>query len=204
MRRCLEDFLATEHLVQAQTSGELASKLGVDAAGLERTVRECNSMANNGKDDFVRRLPATFERPFYGIKVTVALYHTQGGLKVNTDGQVLRPNGSVIPNLYAGGGAATGVSGTGVEGYLPGNGLLSSLGLGMLAAEHAVASLKVDVREQLELGPGSTTGLRTRFWNKSLLTSNLKTASILSWQSIFPRICLQSEWTIRTMVDIGD
>lgn len=144
--KMLEDFLATEDLVQAQTPGELASKLGADAAGLERTVRECNSMANNGKDDFGRRLTATFERPFYGIKVTVALYHTQGGLKVNTDGQVLRPNGSVIPNLYAGGGAATGVSGTGVEGYLPGNGLLSSLGLGMLAAEHAVASLKVDVR----------------------------------------------------------
>ena len=80
--------------------------------------------------------------PYYGIKVTVALYHTQGGLKVNTDAQVLRADGSIIPHLYAGGGVAVGVSGKGLEGYLPGNGLLASLGLGMIAAEHAVASLR--------------------------------------------------------------
>jgi fumarate reductase flavoprotein subunit len=73
--------------------------------------------------------------------VTVALYHTQGGLKVNADGQVMRADGSVINNLYAGGGVAVGVSGKGLEGYLPGNGLLASLGLGMIAAEHAVSSL---------------------------------------------------------------
>jgi hypothetical protein len=36
---------------------------------------------------------------------------------------------------------AVGVSGKGVEGYLPGKGLLASLGLGMITAEHAVASL---------------------------------------------------------------
>jgi hypothetical protein len=36
---------------------------------------------------------------------------------------------------------AVGVSGKGLEGYLPGNGLLASLGLGMITAEHAVASL---------------------------------------------------------------
>ena len=58
--------------------------------------------------------------PFYGIKVTVALYHTQGGLKVTPDGQVLRADGSIIPNLYAGGGVAGGVSGKGLEGYLAG------------------------------------------------------------------------------------
>ena len=93
------------------------------------------------KDAFGRTLPQPLNGPFYGIKVTVALYHTQGGLKVTSDGQVLRGDGSIIPNLYAGGGAAVGVSGKGLEGYLPGNGLLASLGLGMRAAEHAVAAL---------------------------------------------------------------
>ena len=89
------------------------------------------------------RWPEPFSAPLYGIKVTVALYHTQGGLKVSPHGQVLRPDGSVIPNLYAGGGVAVGVSGKGLEGYLPGNGLLASLGLGMRAGEHAAESLKV-------------------------------------------------------------
>ena len=128
-------------LLKTETPAELAGKLGINAAGLEQTIRECNGRATGGeKDAFGRVLPQPLEGPYYGIKVTVALYHTQGGLKVNADGQVIRADGSIIPNLYAGGGVAVGVSGTGLEGYLPGNGLLASLGLGMIAAEHAVAN----------------------------------------------------------------
>ncbi len=37
------------------------------------------------------------------------------------------------------------ISGTGMEGYMPGNGQLASLGLGMLAGERAAASLKSKV-----------------------------------------------------------
>jgi fumarate reductase flavoprotein subunit len=129
-------------LLKADTPAQLAGKLGINAEGLEQTIRECNALAERReKDAFGRVLPQPLAAPCYGIKVTVALYHTQGGLKVNPDGQVIRGDGSVIPNLYAGGGVAVGVSGTGLEGYLPGNGLLASLGLGMIAAEHAAASL---------------------------------------------------------------
>ena len=60
---------------------------------------------------------------------------------MNTDGQVLRDDGSIIHNLYAGGGVATAVSGAVMEGYLPGNGQLASLGFGMLAAEHAASAI---------------------------------------------------------------
>ena len=124
-------------LLKAETPEELAGKLGIDAEGLKQTIRECNALSARGeKDDFGRVLPQPFEAPYYGIRVTVALYHTQGGLKVNTDGQVTRADGSIIPNLYAGGGVAVGVSGKGLEGYLPGNGLLASLGFGMIAADH--------------------------------------------------------------------
>jgi fumarate reductase flavoprotein subunit len=105
-------------------------------------MEDYNCVTGGAKDTFGRASMEPLKAPYYGIKVTVALYHTQGGLKVNPDGQVLRADGSVIPNLYAGGGVAVGVSGTGLEGYLPGNGLLASLGLGMRAAEHAVAALK--------------------------------------------------------------
>ena len=105
------------------------------------SVITIKALTSGGKDAFGRSLPQSLTEPFYGIKVTVALYHTQGGLKVTPDGQVLRGDGSIIPNLYAGGGVAVGVSGKGLEGYLPGNGLLASLGFGMRAAEHAVAAL---------------------------------------------------------------
>jgi fumarate reductase flavoprotein subunit len=129
-------------LLKADTPEKLAGRLTIDADGLKQTIQDYNdSVASGGKDVFGRMLAEPLRAPFYGIKVTVALYHTQGGLKVTPDGQVLGADGSIIPNLYAGGGVAVGVSGKGLEGYLPGNGLLASLGLGMRAAEHAVASL---------------------------------------------------------------
>jgi fumarate reductase flavoprotein subunit len=132
-------------LLKAESPEDLAGKLGVDAEGLKQTIRDCNERAARGdKDAFGRVLAQPLAPPYYGIRVTVALYHTQGGLKVNANGQVLRADGSIIPNFYAGGGVAVGVSGKGLEGYLPGNGLLASLGLGMIAAEHAVASLKAN------------------------------------------------------------
>jgi fumarate reductase flavoprotein subunit len=130
-------------LKKAQSLEELADKLGIDAAGLKQTIQDHNHAASGGRDAFGRILREPFSAPFYGIKVTVALYHTQGGLKVSPDGQVLRPDNSIIPNLYAGGGVATGISGRGLEGYLPGNGLLASLGLGMIAGKHAAESLKI-------------------------------------------------------------
>jgi fumarate reductase flavoprotein subunit len=140
--RSLARLSAAGLLLQAETPAELAGKLEINAGGLSQTIRDCNALAARGEEDaFGRVLPQPLEAPYYGIKVTVALYHTQGGLKVNADGQVARADGSIIPNLYAGGGVAVGVSGKGLEGYLPGNGLLASLGLGLIAAEHAVASL---------------------------------------------------------------
>lgn len=127
-------------LVKGDTLRWVAEQLGIDAAGLEKTVLAYN--ACEGKQDaFGRNVTSRLTPPFYGIKVTVALYHTQGGIQVTADAQVLRTDGSVIPNLYAGGGVAAGVSGDGMDGYLPGNGQLASLGLGFIAGRHAAQSL---------------------------------------------------------------
>jgi fumarate reductase flavoprotein subunit len=54
---------------------------------------------------------------------------------------VLREDGSALPNLYAGGGAARGISGGEVWGYLSGNGLLTAVTQGRIAALHAAAAL---------------------------------------------------------------
>jgi fumarate reductase flavoprotein subunit len=128
-------------LCEGNTPAELAAKLGIDPAGLVETIRAYNA-AVGSRDAFGRAVIAALGTPLYGIRVTVALYHTQGGLRVNPDGQVLRKDGTPIPNLYAGGGVAAGVSGDGMDGYLPGNGQLASLGLGYIAADHAVQSIR--------------------------------------------------------------
>ena len=73
----------------------------------------------------------------HAIKVTGALFHTQGGLVIDADARVLRADGAPLPNLFAGGGAACGVSGSRVEGYLSGNGLLTAVGLGYIAGQRA-------------------------------------------------------------------
>lgn len=76
-------------------------------------------------------------RPYFVVKVTGALFHTQGGLSIDTTARVLRADGTHLPNLFAGGGAAVGVSGTSVHGYLSGNGLLTAVAFGRIAGESA-------------------------------------------------------------------
>ena len=75
--------------------------------------------------------------PFCAIKVTGALFHTQGGLAIDARARVLRRNGRPFENLFAAGGAAVGVSGSQASGYLSGNGLLTATVLGRIAGTSA-------------------------------------------------------------------
>ena len=70
----------------------------------------------------------------HAIRVTGALFHTQGGLAIDAQYRVLREDGRPLPNLLAAGGAARGVSGHAVWGYSSGNGLLSAVAGGAIAA----------------------------------------------------------------------
>jgi fumarate reductase flavoprotein subunit len=64
-------------------------------------------------------------------------------LAIDTSGRVLKKDGTPIPNLFAGGGAAGGISGqTGAMGYASGNGLLTAIGLGYLSGRAATQELK--------------------------------------------------------------
>ncbi len=71
--------------------------------------------------------------------MTGALFHTQGGLAVDADARVRRKGGGVFPNLFAGGGAARGVSGPHANGYIAGNGLLTATTLGKIAGRVAAS-----------------------------------------------------------------
>jgi len=86
------------------------------------------------KDPFGRDFTGKpkMQPPYYGVRVTGALFHTQGGLVIDESARVLP-----LPNVFAGGGAARGVSGAHVWGYLSGNGLLSAVALGRIAGMSA-------------------------------------------------------------------
>ena len=122
---------------------ELANELQLPSAAVYEVFDEIGTLQkNNEADHFGRTFPEDqmLKPPYHVIKVTGALFHTQGGLEILPNGRVLDEHGKPLPNLFAAGGAARGVSGAGDSGYLSGNGLLSAVVMGALAGR-AVAGL---------------------------------------------------------------
>lgn len=139
--RQAEDARAVRH---ADTIETLARALHLPELTLARTLAETRDLAaGRGSDafgrDFTTKPP--LQPPFYGVRVTGSLFHTQGGLVIDADARVLRPDATGFPNLFAGGGAARGVSGSGADGYLSGNGLLTATTLGRIAGTAAARQI---------------------------------------------------------------
>lgn len=139
-----DDFKETVNsgaLKWADDIPSLAKTFGIDLGELNKTFEEVGQcVASQLTDKFGRsHWPHQVTPPFAAAKVTGALFHTQGGLRVDEHARVLSHDGDPIPGLYASGGAAMGISGHGASGYLAGNGLLPALGLSFLAAENVYA-----------------------------------------------------------------
>jgi fumarate reductase flavoprotein subunit len=138
LAREFPDFVEAEKAGALRTAGDihaLAALIGCPAGMLTDTLESIAASAASGAPDpFRRRFDRALVAPYHAVKVTGALFHTQGGLDVDSHGRVLRANGQPFPNLLAAGGAARGVSGNEVSGYLSGNGLLSAVGGGWLTA----------------------------------------------------------------------
>ncbi len=129
---------------EAATLSALASLHGMPRDNLEETLSRYEDAAGTGADEFGREGfgSAPLRYPLYIVRASTGLFHTQGGLRINTNAQPLRADGSPIENLYAGGGVAVGISGPdGGRGYASGNGLLTALGWGKIAGEQAGASV---------------------------------------------------------------
>ncbi len=116
---------------------ELANLVGCESGTLRATLGGviAGAVAPDG-----RKFKRALVPPYYAVKVTGALFHTQGGLDIDSQCRVLHQGGMPWPNLLAAGGAARGVSGNAVWGYLSGNGLLSAVAGGAIAA-NTVAKL---------------------------------------------------------------
>jgi len=135
------DFVALQAAgaVHACTTLEaLAQRIGCEPAALQATLATVQA----GTDPVTgRRFNRSLSWPLHAVRVTGALFHTQGGVAIDGHCRVLRRDGAPFPNLLAAGGAARGVSGNAVWGYLSGNGLLSAIAGGHIAAHTAAAQL---------------------------------------------------------------
>lgn len=147
--RQFEDFRQAEAAGAVLAAGDwasLARRMRLPEGALADTMAEVEALCLAGSQDgFGRRFaPARCLRPpFHAVRVTGALFHTQGGLAVDGAARVLRPDGTALPNVFAAGGAACGVSGTRAGGYLSGNGLLTAVALGRLGGQGAAAHAAV-------------------------------------------------------------
>jgi fumarate reductase flavoprotein subunit len=131
---------------KAATLRELAALMSIPAEALERTNRDVDALRmNEAKDRWGRSFKGTqpLAAPFCAVKVTGALFHTQGGLVIDPSARVLRKDGSPLPNLFAGGGAARGLSGPSNWGYFSGGGLLTATTLGRIAGASAAAASSI-------------------------------------------------------------
>ena len=131
---------ATGAVIRGLTAAELGRKTDLPADALQATLAAVARYAAGAEPDPFGRdftgAPA-LAPPYCAIRVTGALFHTQGGLEIDARARVRRRDGSPFPNLFAGGGAARGVSGSQVRGYLSGNGLLTAATLGRIAGREA-------------------------------------------------------------------
>ena len=133
-------------IVNADTIKELSMLTNIDESSLREIIKEVEEMVEGKRgDDFGRDFTGKpkLSAPYYAVKVTGALFHTQGGLVVNENARVMDKKGNTLPNLFAGGGSARGISGPADWGYMAGNGLLTATTFGRLAGS-AAAKLIVE------------------------------------------------------------
>lgn len=141
---------------KADTLDKLAAQIGVDAAGLQETVKKVNHYSETGIDEDFGRGGNVFDRyygdinvspnpclapltkgPYYAMPMQAGDIGTKGGLLTNARAQVVKPDGQVIQGLYAIGNTSASVMGT----VYPGAGgtLGPAMTFGYIAALDAAA-----------------------------------------------------------------
>lgn len=132
---------------RGRSLGALARKIGVDAAGLEATVRAYNGRIASKLADPLGKLPANIAPIAHGAyyalnmstrnKFGITPVFTPGGLRVNEQsGQVLRRDGTSVTGLYAAGRTAIGLCSAG---YMSGMSLADLIFSGRRASADVAA-----------------------------------------------------------------
>lgn len=153
----LAPFLADGYLAQGASLHELASQLGIDAAGLKASVDEINRCAETGVDPRFHRGETAYQQnigdasagtknpnlgplttaPYFAVRLHPGDIGAATGFATDGDARVLDGQGQPIPGLYAVGNDMHSIMG-GVY-TAPGITIGPGLVFGCLAARHAGA-----------------------------------------------------------------
>lgn len=140
--KATEEYFNMGLVTEADSVEELAEKLSIDKNTMVETVNKYNeAVAAKTDSEFNREdLPRQLnEGKVYAIPVTPAVHHTMGGLKINTNAEVINKEGNTIPGLYAAGEVTGGVHG---GNRLGGNALADIVTFGRTAGKNAAAFIK--------------------------------------------------------------
>jgi 3-oxosteroid 1-dehydrogenase len=125
-----DDWYGSGAAHKAWTVDALAASIGVPPAALRATVDRFNSLALKGDDTDFGRGDSAYDHyytdpsvlpnsclaplwlpPYYAFRLVPGDLGTKGGLLTDARARVLRPDGSVVPGLYAAGNASAAVMG---------------------------------------------------------------------------------------------
>lgn len=100
-----KSHLELGYLIKADTLEDLAKGLNIPVDTFVESVKHYNELCYAGEDtDYYKekhRLTPVDTAPFYGIRTCAWHLTTLDGVRINTDMQVLREDGTVIEGLYA-------------------------------------------------------------------------------------------------------
>jgi len=138
----LKEVGGTLHV--ADSLEALAGKSGLDATTLSTEINSYNRAVTSGStaslapSRSVHKFAARpiVRAPFYAVPVCAGMTYTMGGISIDADARVLRPDGQPIQGLYAVGCATGGLEGGKKHGYV--GGLVKSSVTGLRAAEHII------------------------------------------------------------------
>ena len=130
-------------VVKGETIEELATALNIPAENLTATLEAWNKSVEAKEDTEFGRTTGMENplatAPYYAIKIAPGIHHTMGGLKINTNAQVLNEAGEPIKGLYASGEVTGGVHGANRIG---GNAVADIIIFGRQAGTQAAQSVK--------------------------------------------------------------
>jgi fumarate reductase flavoprotein subunit len=112
--KAIESYVKAGIVTEADTPEELGEALGIDGAALAETMSTYAGYQAAGKDDEFGResMELPLDQPkYYAALCAPAIHHTMGGVKINTNTEVLKEDGSAIAGLFAAGEVTGGVHG---------------------------------------------------------------------------------------------
>ncbi|EHQ63626.1 fumarate reductase flavoprotein subunit [Paenibacillus dendritiformis C454] len=111
----VEEYVKMGFVKTKDTIEALAGDIGVPADQLHKTLDTWNSAVKNKKDaEFGRKTGMDHDlsaAPYYAIRIGPGIHYTMGGVRINTNTEVLDQNGKPIPGLFAAGEVTGGLHG---------------------------------------------------------------------------------------------